>query len=165
MSCLTTMLVIASGASDAHAQMRRSAPDGASGPRPGEAPKGIPRNPQHPYAGVWDGSFTLRNGPASGDHIPIVMVLIVADSATGEYSGATILPNGARAPHLETTVASGEMRWKQENSGAGFWMYAGRIVSRDSIAGTVALEDWPQLPPGEKPPAGTFALARRPPGK
>ncbi len=164
-SCLTASLVAAMGLSTAHAQMRRSAPDGAHGPPPGEAPKGIPRNPHHPYAGVWDGSFTLHNGPASGDTIPIVMVLIVADSAKDEYSGATILPNGARAPHLETTVFNGEMRWQQENSGGGSWMYAGRIVSRDSIAGTVALKDWPQLPPGDKPPAGTFTLVRRPPGK
>ena len=164
-SCLTTMFVAAIGAGHAHAQMRRSAPDSASGPPRGEAPKGIPRNPQHPYAGVWDGTFTLRNGPAGGHDIPIVLVLIIADSAQGEYSGATILPNGARAPHLETTVVDGEMRWKQENSGGGFWIYAGKIVSRDSIAGAVALKDWPQLPPGEQPPTGTFALARRPPGK
>jgi hypothetical protein len=107
----------------------------------------------------------LQNGPASGDRIPIVMVLILADSAKGEYSGATILPNGARAPHLETTVVGSEMRWRQENSGGGFWMYAGKIVSRDSIAGTVVLKDWPQLSPGEKPPTGTFGLVRRPPGK
>ncbi len=46
-----------------------------------------------------------------------------------------------------------------------FWMYAGKIISRDSIAGAVALKDWPQLAPGEQPPAGTFALVRRPPGK
>lgn len=165
MSCVTTMLVAAIGVSNARAQMRRRAPAGAAGPPGGEAPKGIPRSPQHPYAGVWDGTFTLRGGPAGEHDIPIVMVLIVADSVKGEYAGATILPNGARAPHLETKVADGEMRWKQENSGGGFWMYAGRIVSRDSISGTVALEDWPQLPAGEKPPSGTFALVRRPPGK
>src|SRR6185295_7688408 len=107
----------------------------------------------------------IHGGPG-GDHgIPITMVLINADSTKDDYSGATILPNGARAPHLETSVANGEMRWKQENSGGGFWMYAGRIVARDSIAGTVALKDWPQLPAGEKPPTGTFALVRRPPGK
>jgi hypothetical protein len=165
MSWLAIVLVAAVGGSNAQAQVRRSAPDGAGGPARGEAPKGIPRSAQHPYAGVWDGTFTLRNGPGGEHDIPIVMVLIVADSAKGDYSGATILPNGARAPHLETTVVHGEMRWKQENSGGGFWVYAGKIVSRDSIAGTVALEDWPQLPPGEKPPSGTFALVRRPAGK
>ena len=150
-------------ASVASAQVRRSAPDGSGGP-PGDAPKGIPRNPRLPYAGVWDGTFTLVGGPRGGNPIPIIMLLTVADSTKSAYSGATILPNGARAPHLETTVANGEMRWKQENSGGGFWMYAGKIVGRDSIAGTVILEGWPQLPAGEKPPAGTFALVRRPPG-
>jgi hypothetical protein len=165
MTCLAVVLAVTVGASNVHAQMRRSAPDGGGGPPRGEVPKGIPRIPQHPYAGVWDGTFTLRNGPAGGHDVAIVMVLIVADSAKGDYSGATILPNGARAPHLETTVVNGEMRWKQENSGGGVWMYAGRMASRDSIAGTVALEDWPQLSPGEKTPTGTFALVRRPPGK
>lgn len=165
MSCLTTVLVAAVGASNADAQMRRSAPDGAGSPPRGEAPKGIPRSPQHPYAGAWDGTFSLRGGPGGERHVPITIVLIVADTSNDEYSGATILPNGARAPHLETAVVNGEMRWKQRNSGGGFWMYAGKIVSRDSIAGTVALKDWPQLPPGETPPSGTFALVRRPAGK
>jgi hypothetical protein len=149
----------------ADAQMRRSAPPGGSGGPPGEAPKGIPRSAQHPYAGVWDGSFTLTGGTGGEHNIPITMVLSIADSAKHEYAGATILPNGARAPHLETTIVNGEMRWKQENSGGGFWMYAGKIVGRDSIAGTVNLKDWPQLPPGEKPPTGTFALVRRAQGK
>jgi hypothetical protein len=166
MIVLSTAVVMVLAPRAANAQVRRSAPDGAgAGPPPGESPKGIPRSAQHPYAGVWDGSFTLNRGPGAEHSIPIVMVLIVADSAKGEYSGATILPNGARAPHLETTVANGEMRWKQENSGGGFWMYAGKIVARDSIGGTVFLKDWPQLPAGEKPPSGTFSLVRRAPGK
>ena len=146
------------------AQVRRSAsPNGAGAPA-GEAPKGTPRSARNPYAGVWDGSFTITRGPGAEHGIPIVMLLTVADSAKGEYAGATILPNGARAPHLETTVANGEMRWKQENSGGGFWMYSARMAGRDSIAGTVSLEDWPQLPAGEKAPTGTFSLVRRAPG-
>jgi len=165
MSCAAAVLAAAIAMNHAHAQMRRTAPDGGAGPPRGEQPKGIPRSSQHPYAGVWDGTFTLRGGPGGERNVPVVMVLIVADSTRGEYSGATILPNGARAPHLETTVVDGEMRWKQENSGGGFWMYAGKIVSRDSIVGTVALKDWPQLQPGEQPPTGDFALVRRPPGK
>ena len=56
------------------------------------------------------------------------------------------------------------MQWKQQNSGGGFWVYTGRLVTPDSVAGTVVLTDWPQLPAGQKPPAGTFALARRAPG-
>ena len=139
------------------AQMRRSAtPDGAA---PGAgAPRGSPRSERHPYAGVWNGSFVLHEA------IPVVMVFGVADSVRSTYSGFTVHPDGGRAPHLETTVTKGEMRWKQQNSGGGFWVYTGRFVTRDSIAGSVILTDWPQLPAGEKPPAGTFALTRRPPG-
>jgi hypothetical protein len=118
-----------------------------------------------PFAGVWDGTFTL-NGPRVGEQkIPVVMVFDVADTAKTRYAGATILPNGARAPHLETAVAHGEISWKQSNSGGGFWVYRGKMVTTDSIAGTVALEDWPQLPAGEKPPTGTIALVRRAAGK
>jgi hypothetical protein len=149
--------------SAARAQLRRSPADGSGGPP--TAPQGIPRNARLPFAGVWDGTFTLDNGRGADRNIPIVMVLAIADSAKGLYGGATILPNGARAPHLETTVVNGEIHWKQENSGGGFWAYAGKLVARDSIAGTVALKDWPQLPAGEKPPTGTIALVRRAAGK
>jgi hypothetical protein len=131
-------------------------------------PKGTPRDARHPYAGVWDGTSTLRGGPGGEHEIPIVMVLNVADASKGEhgdYAGATIMPNGARAPHLETQVVNGQMRWKQENSGGGYWAYAGKLAGPDSIAGTVALVDWPQLPAGEKPPAGTFTVVRRAPGR
>ena len=138
-------------------QMRRSAPDGAP-PTPPGIPRGTPRSERHPYAGVWNGTFTIR------EPIPVVMVFALADSAKTAYSGFTVLPNGARAPHLETTVEKGEVRWKQTNSGGGFWVYTGRFVGRDSVVGKVVLTDWPQLPAGEKPPAGTFALARRAPG-
>jgi hypothetical protein len=143
----------------AQAQMRRSAPDGAA-PPPGPSLPRIPRSESHPFAGVWDGAFTLR----ADRSISVVMVFELADSTKSGYAGATILPNGARAPHLETAVAKGEMKWKQQNSGGGYWVYTGRLVARDSVAGTVVLTDWPQLPAGEKPPSGTFSLARRAPG-
>jgi len=148
----------------ARAQIRRSAsPDGA-GPTGAGAPKGIPRIARHPYAGVWQGLFRIPAPDASETPMPIVMVFDVADSAKRTYSGATILPNGARAPHLETTVAKDEMQWKQQNSGGGFWLYTARFVTQDSVAGTAVLRDWPQLPAGQKPPAGTFAIVRRAPG-
>jgi hypothetical protein len=145
-------------ASPSNAQLRRSpAPDGAppSGPT---FPRGTQRSERVPYAGVWNGTFTLREA------IPVVMVFDVADTVKSAYSGFTILPDGGRAPHLETTVAKGEMRWKQSNSGGGFWLYKGQLVGRDSVAGTVVLTDWPQLSAGEKPPSGTFSLVRRAPG-
>lgn len=148
-----------------HAQIRRSAgPDG--GPPAGNAgaPKGSPRNARLPYAGVWQGLFRIPAPDGSETPMPVIMVFDVADSVKSTYSGATILPNGARAPHLETTVTKGEMQWKQENSGGGFWHYTGRLVTQDSVAGTAVLRDWPQLAPGRKPPAGTFGIVRRPPG-
>ena len=120
--------------------------------------RGTPRSERHPYAGVWNGTFTLR------EPVPVVMVFDLADSTKGAYAGFTVLPNGARAPHLETTVTKGEVRWKQTNSGGGFWVYTGQLVGRDSVAGKVVLTDWPQLPAGEKPPTGTFSLVRRTPG-
>ena len=159
---LATALV-ALAPSGVQGQVARSGGAGP-GPRAGEAPKGAPRSARHPYAGVWDGSFTLTGGPGGERSIPIVMVFDVADSTKDRYSGATILPNNARAPHLETAAAKGEMSWKQSNRGGGFWIYAGKLVSRDRIAGTILLKDWPQLPAGEKPPTGTFALVRRAPG-
>src|SRR5689334_4140711 len=106
-------------------QMRRS---GGDGPGPaGEAPKGLPRNPRHPYEGVWDGMFAITGPSGERNPVPVAMVFGVADSAKDVYTGATILPNGARAPHLETEVAKGEMKWKQTNSGGGFWMYSGKM--------------------------------------
>ena len=138
-------------------QMRRPAPDG-SPPTPPGIPRGTPRSERHPYAAVWNGTFTLR------EPVPVVMVFDLADSTKGAYAGFTVLPNGARAPHLETTVTKGEVRWKQTNSGGGFWVYTGQLVGRDSVAGKVVLTDWPQLPAGEKPPTGTFSLVRRTPG-
>jgi len=152
------VVAISAMPSAVHGQVRRSpAPDGAA-PTPPGIPRGTPRSERHPYAGVWTGTFLLH------EPIPVVMVFAIADSAKSAYDGFTILPNGARAPHLETTVAKGEMRWKQQNSGGGFWVYTGHIVGRDSVVGTVVLTDWPQLPAGEKPPTGTFSLARRAPG-
>ena len=148
----------------ARAQIRRSAsPDGAA-PTGADAPKGTPRNVRHPYAGVWQGLFRIPAPDGSETPMPVMMVFDVADSAKSTYSGATILPNGARAPHLETTVTKGEMQWKQQNSGGGFWLYTGRLVTQDSVAGTAVLREWPQLPTGQKPPAGTFAIVRRAPG-
>jgi hypothetical protein len=149
----------------ARAQVRRSAsPDGAP-PASAGAPRGLPRSARLPFAGVWDGLFRVPAPDGSeSPPIPVIMVFEVADSARSTYSGSTVLPNGARAPHVETTVTKSEMHWKQENSGGGFWAYTGRFVTQDSIEGTAVLRDWPQLPAGQKPPAGTFTLTRRAPG-
>ena len=146
----------------ARAQMRRSAsPDGAP---PAGMSKGTPRSARHPYAGVWSGLFRIPAPDGSENPMPVVMVFDVADSAKSTYTGSTIMPDGGRVPHTETTVSRGEMQWKQQNSGGGFWAYTGRFVTPDSIAGTGTLRDWPQLPAGQKPPSGTFGVVRRSPG-
>ena len=146
-----------------HGQMRRS-PDGNGGPPP-EAPKGSPRNARFPFAGVWDGTMTLVNDAAGEREVPRTFIFAIADSAKNQYGGAMLLPDGRRAPYAETSVTNGEIKWKMPNSGGGFWVYSAKLVGRDSLAGMVALVDWPQLPAGEKAPSGTLGFARRPVGK
>jgi hypothetical protein len=41
----------------------------------------------------------------------------------------------------------------------GKWVYTAKLVSADSIAGTLMLRDWPQG--GGEEPSGTFLLRRR----
>ncbi len=135
----------------------------ADGPPP-DAPKVTPRNPRRPLAGVWEGAFTLRGGPGAGHPIPMILIVTADDTAKGGYIAERVLPNGRRVPPESLVVANREMQWKQQNNGGGFWVYAGKIVGQDTLAGTVALKDWPQLPAGEKPPTGTFSLVRRRPG-
>ncbi len=93
--------------------------------------------------------------------MPLRVAFDVADSARNAYAGATLLPDGGRARHLSDVVTDGGLQWRQRNSGGGDWVYSARLVSRDSIEGTVVLRDWPQLPAGERPPSGTFVLVRR----
>jgi hypothetical protein len=94
--------------------------------------------------------------------MPLRVAFDVADTARQAYAGATLLPNGTRAPHLSDVVTDGALEWRQRNSGGGDWVYSARLVARDSIEGTVVLRDWPQLPAGQQPPSGTFVLVRRP---
>ena len=144
-------------------QMRRS-PDGNGGAPP-EAPKGLPRNARFPFAGVWDGTMSLVGGAGGERDVPRTFVFVVADSTKGLYDGVMVLPDNRRAPYAETTFANGEVKWKLPNSGGGFWVYTAKLAGRDSLAGTVALVDWPQLPEGQKAPSGTLGLARRAVGK
>jgi hypothetical protein len=155
---LVLAAVIAFAPGVAGAQLRR-----VPGPPPGDAPGTPPPAslPRFPFVGSWAGSMTLTEGPRADHPVPLTIAWNVADTATRAYSGATIHPDDARVSHLETVVRGGEMRWKQPNSGGGFWVYSARLVSPDSIAGTVILRDWPQLSPGAPAPRGTFALARR----
>ena len=137
----------------ATAQIRRSS---GGGPPP-PPPAGTPMRARVPYAGTWDGTFTMSDGPGARAPVQIVMAFD-ADSA-GNYSGYTVLPNNAHAPHLKTTVKGSEMTWEQTNSGGGRWVYTAKLAARDSIVGTYVLLDWPQGNGAR--PTGKFALVRR----
>ena len=146
-----------------HSQMRRS-PDGNGGPPPA-APKGSARSARFPFAGVWDGTMSLVGGAGGERDVPRTFIFAIADSAKNQYGGAMVLPNNARAPYAETTLSNGEIKWTMPNSGGGFWVYKAKLAGRDSLVGTVALIDWPQLPAGEKAPSGTLGMTRRPAGE
>lgn len=148
---LATMLA----APCADAQLpRRPAPPGEP-----QEPTG-PTFPKRPYDGTWDGWFVLRNGPGA-DARHALRVAFDATSRQGAYAGANVNPDGSRTPHRETVERDGTLQWRLPNSGGGYWEYSARLVARDSIAGTLRLRDWPQLPAGERAPSGMFVLVRR----
>lgn len=144
----------------ASAQVRRSAPPGGGGPP--DAPAGArvrgAANARFPFAGTWEGSITMKEGPGKEPR-SIGMTFDVTDSAKKSYSGFTIYTNNARAPHLNSVAANDSLRWEQSNSGGGRWVYAARLVSIDSIEGTLTLNDAPWHPATK--PHGTFVMARR----
>ena len=110
----------------ADAQMRRRAASPGDAP---PAPSG-PSYPRLPFAGSWEGTFTLQRGRGANQPMPLRVAFDVADSARNAYTGATILPNGGRAPHLSDVVTDGVLQWRQRNSGGGDWVYSARLVSR-----------------------------------
>jgi hypothetical protein len=142
-------------------QLRRSAPanEAPRASQPSNAPAAAVGAARFPFAGNWSGSMTMKNGPGLGDVIPIGMSLIVEDTARGKFAGTTLMPGGARVPHLGSAVTGRQMKWEQTNNGGGRWHYTARLVSRDSIAGTLTLVGWPDA--GATPPNGTFSLVRR----
>jgi hypothetical protein len=82
------------------------------------------------------------------------------EAASGKYSGATIWPNDARAPHLDLRVVGSELVWEQQNSGGGVWVYQAKRQAADTLVGTVKLRDAPFA--SDAPPSGTFTLTRMP---
>jgi hypothetical protein len=87
---------------------------------------------------------------------------LVTQAAVASAIAVLILaPDTARAQVRRSASADGA---PPASGGGGFWVYTGRFVTQDSVEGTAVLRDWPQPPAGQKPPAGTFALARRAPG-
>jgi hypothetical protein len=133
----------------AQLQRRTASPQGGAAV---EMPN-IPANPRYPFAGAWVGRLTMP-----GDEpIPIAMIIDVAD---GKYTGATIWPNGARAPHNNHALSGDALTWQQINSGGGTWHYSLTRTAGDTLVGTMTLHDAPNFPPPL--PTGTITLVRNP---
>ena len=112
----------------------------------------IARDPQFPYAGLWQGTRTMPLGTGA-----IAFRFSVADRA---YTGATVHADGGTVPHRQLTATPGGLEWEQPNSGGGTWVYRVRLVGPDSMIGTLVLRD---PPPNLTPaPTGTMVLVRQP---
>ncbi|MGH7616635.1 MAG: hypothetical protein ACREPM_05350 [Gemmatimonadaceae bacterium] len=142
---LIVATVVAGGS--ANAQQRRIAGPGGGGV---ELPK-IPADPSHPFVGALIGRLALD------DTIPIAIVIQIAD---GKYTGATVWPNGARAPHLSSVQTGNVLAWQQANSGGGMWHYVMKRTTGDTLVGTMTLRDAPNFPP--RLPMGSLVLVRDP---
>jgi hypothetical protein len=142
-------LTLASTVADAQLQRRTGGPGGGGGV---ELPN-IPANPRYPFAGAWVGQLAMPGNEA----IPIAMIIEATD---GKYTGATVWPNGARAPHDNNKASGDVITWDQSNSGGGRWYYTMKRTAGDSLVGTMTLRDAPNFPPPM--PTGTVRLIRNP---
>lgn len=143
-----SLLLASAVTADAQLQ-RRTAPQGSAVV---ELPD-IPADSRYPFAGAWVGRLAM----GSDEPIPIAIVIEVAD---GKYTGATIWPNGARAPHLRHAVVNDALTWQQSNSGGGTWYYTLKRAVGDTLVGSMTLHDAPNFPPPL--PTGTITLVRNP---
>ena len=122
-----------------------------NGDVPPAAANGVPRDARFPYAGLWRGTRVM---PVGSDEV--VLQFTVTD---GTYSGAMIHPGGGRAPANNLSATASGLTWESPNSGGGTWVYHVRLVSQDSVEGTLMLRD---APPEFNPvPKGTMALTRQ----
>ena len=116
---------------------------------------GIPRDPEHPYAGMWAGAETM---PVGRDEVRLQFTV-----ADGRYSGAMLFPGGGRAPDRNLAQTADGLTWESPNSGGGTWVYHVRLAAPDSMVGTLVLRD---APPNLQPaPQGTLVLTRVAPEK
>jgi len=149
---LTLLTILATRA---EGQERRRSPDGAGG-----APANAPTYARMPFAGAWQGTRRMKDGPGIEDEG--WAVVIEADTAARKYAVFVIHPDGVRTPVQQLKEANGVLSWRQPNSGGGAWHYTARLVDREKLEGTLILRDWPQG--GGATPSGTFTLLRRPAG-
>ena len=133
-----------------HAQLARTRDPAAAGIATGS---GVPRDPQHPYAGLWAGVRTL---PLGSDDFRLRYSV-----NNDRYDGVMLLPDGHRAPQKNLTMTADGLSWDSPNSGGGTWEYHAHLASPDSLVGTLVLRD---APPNLQPaPRGTIVLKRQPP--
>ena len=113
---------------------------------------GVPRDPRFPYVGLWRG---VRTMPLGSDEIALRFTV-----ADGKYDGVMLHPGGHTTPENHIVVSAAGLTFDHPNSGGGTWVYHLRLVSPDSIAGTLELRD---PPPNLMPaPHGKMTLARAP---
>jgi hypothetical protein len=152
LATLATAVTLALLSQTAGAQLARTRDPSAA---PGRTGGGIPRDAQHPYAGMWAGVRTMPVGAGE-----IRFQFTVTD---GKYSGAMLHPGGGRAPDNNLTQTADGLAWESPNSGGGTWVYRVRLAAPDSMVGTLVLRD----PPANLQPApkGTLVLTRVAPEK
>ena len=147
---LAAATVIASAQTSSAQIARTRIPNGEPSP---SAATAIPRDPRFPYAGLWRGTRVM---PVGRDDLVLQFT-----HTDGTYSGAMIFPNGGRAPAKSLSATGSGLTWESPNSGGGTWVYHIRLVSPDTIEGTLFLRD---APPQFNPvPKGTLSLARQKP--
>lgn len=139
-------LIVAPHAGAQEPRMRRAAEGGAPPTLPNVAPDG-----RVPFVGAWIGWMTIER-----DTMPVAMTI---ERDGDGFSGGNYMPDGGRAPHLESRLNGTSFQWQQQNSGGGRWIYDAR-VSNDSLIGTVVLRGAPWNPSPE--PSGRFLLVRHP---
>ena len=146
---IATLLLAAeiAGAQIASAQIARTRTPYRDAPSP---VSGVPLDTRHPYAGLWRGT---RHMPFGSDEIALRFTV------TGRaYDGATVHPAGGFEVHRKLTASASGLSWEQPNSGGGTWVYHVRLVSPDSMEGTLVLRDAPSQ--FTTIPRGTLALTR-----
>jgi len=146
---LLVALLVLTTVQAAAAQERRRSPDGGGLP----SLQYSPGTPDLPLTGSWMGAMT-RTGAGA---FPVAVNI---DFANGKYEGASSIAPGMMSQHANSRATGKTLRWEEE-SGMGVLVYTARMVTNDSIAGTVTLRD--AKPNDPNATQGSFTLVRAKP--
>ena len=146
---LLVVLLVLTTVQAAAAQERRRSPDGGGPPTLPYSPG----KPDLPLTGSWMGVMT-RTGAGT---FPVAVKI---DFANGKYDGASSIAPGMLSPHANSSATGKTLRWEEE-SGMGMLVYTARLVTNDSITGTVTLRDAKANDPNAA--QGSFTLVRAKP--